>query len=171
MFAVYSDPEAMRWVDDGQPIEWPDCLRWIEVTARNYVTRGYGMSALTLRETGATIGFCGIVHPGNQPEPEVKYALLREHWGLGFATEALRGMLAPADQDLELPRVITTIASQNTASQRVVKKAGMAWLKQRRDAHGSAIEVFAWNAAAQAAAEVPAQPGNWSTIMTSESGS
>ena len=150
MFAVYSDPEAMLWVDDGKPIEWADCLRWVEVTERNYATRGYGMSALVLRESGATIGFCGIVHPGNQPDPEVKYALLRAHWGQGLATEALLGMLAYAERDLELSHVIATIASQNSASQAVVKKAGMAWLEQRREEDGSAIEVFAWHAPSQA---------------------
>ena len=50
MLAVYGDAEAMRWVDDGQPIGDEEARRWIEVTASNYRTRGYGMSAVELVE-------------------------------------------------------------------------------------------------------------------------
>ena len=46
MFDVYSDADAMRWVDDGQPITLAECKQWIEVTSQNYLTRGYGMTAL-----------------------------------------------------------------------------------------------------------------------------
>ena len=48
--AVYGDADTMRWVDDGKPITEDECLRWLEV------------------------GFCGIVHPSDQKEAEVKYA-------------------------------------------------------------------------------------------------
>ena len=47
----------------------------------NYAKRGYGMFALEEKATGRVVGYCGIVHPGGQPEPEVKYALRRSHWG------------------------------------------------------------------------------------------
>lgn len=50
------------------------------------------MSTLVERQTGKT-GFYGLVHPNGQPEPEIKYALLRTYWGCGFATEAVSAML------------------------------------------------------------------------------
>ena len=98
LYAVYSDAEAMRWVDDGQPISWADCVRWLEVTHRNYATYGYGMSALVLRATDAVIGFCGLVHPGGQVEAEIKYALLQPYWGQGLAGEGLEGLAQAAAQ-------------------------------------------------------------------------
>ena len=64
LFAVYADPEAMRWVGDGQPITRAGCAQWLEVTLGNYARRGYGMFALEERSAGAAIGFCGLVHPG-----------------------------------------------------------------------------------------------------------
>ena len=81
MLAVYGDAEAMRWVGDGTPLSPEECDRWLVVTAENYAKRGYGMFALVERETGAVVGFCGLVHFGGQAEPEIKYALLR--CGLG----------------------------------------------------------------------------------------
>jgi hypothetical protein len=46
------------------------------------------MFALVERETGAVVGFCGLVHPQQQVEAELKYAFLRSAWGRGLATEA-----------------------------------------------------------------------------------
>ncbi|MEO0825763.1 MAG: GNAT family N-acetyltransferase [Cyanobacteria bacterium J06639_16] len=70
MHAVYGDAEAMKWVDDGQPLDRQGCIQWIDVTHRNYMSRGYGMSALVLKRTDAIAGFCGLVHPGRQPQVE-----------------------------------------------------------------------------------------------------
>ena len=49
----------------------------VEVTNRNYQTRGYGMSAVVLKAEGEVAGFMGLVHPRAQPEIELKYALKR----------------------------------------------------------------------------------------------
>ncbi len=146
MCAVYGDAGAMRWVDDGRPLDREGCLRWISVTKENYATRGYGMSALVLRESGTVMGFCGIVHPGGQPEPEIKYALLREYWGQGLATEAVEGMLAYAAKYLGLRRVIATTAPENEPSHRVLLKVGMSHLKTTRDPDGGYTKTFVWSA-------------------------
>lgn len=144
MHAVYGDADAMRWVGDGKPLSRDGCLKWIEVTRRNYATRGYGMSALTLHTTGAVIGFCGLVHPGNQPEAEIKYALLREYWGQGFASEATQGMLAYGARLFGMHLVIATVALDNLASQRVLLKAGMQPVQTRSNDDGTFTQVFAW---------------------------
>jgi RimJ/RimL family protein N-acetyltransferase len=125
LFEVYGDADAMRWVGDGQPLTREDCQRWIDVSARNYRTRGYGMSAIVQREANRVIGFCGLVHPDNQPEAELKYAFHRSNWGYGYATEAARGTLAYAHTSLGISRVIATVYPENLPSQRVLLKAGL----------------------------------------------
>ncbi|QDU68728.1 GNAT family N-acetyltransferase [Engelhardtia mirabilis] len=146
LFAVYSDPEAMRWVDDGQPIPRGDCTRWIEVTRRNYATRGYGMSAVVLAESGEVVGYCGLVHPGGQEEAEVKYAFLRAHWGAGLATETVTAMIEWGRERFGLRRVIATLSPENLASKRVLEKSGLASIEVRRDEDGSEVLVMAWEA-------------------------
>lgn len=143
LYAVYGDPVGARWVDDGQPIAYADCRLWIRVTERNYATRGYGMSALISRDDHRVVGFCGLVHPGGQPEAELKYALRRTHWGLGLATEAARGMLDYGREAFGLTRVIATIAPQNVASARVLTKLGMAHITDRPEPDGSRTAVYA----------------------------
>lgn len=146
MYAVYSDADAMRWVDDGQPIERNECSRWLTVTLGNYESRGYGMSTLVSKDDGTVIGFCGLVHPNNQPEAEIKYALHRRFWGAGLATEAVKGMLAYGRREHQMAAVIATVAPENIASRRVLLKAGMAVLADRCDENDSSIMVFRWQA-------------------------
>lgn len=148
LFAVYGDADAMRWVGDGEPITRAACTQWVEVTHQNYARRGYGMFAATARTTPAVIGFGGLVHPGGQPEAELKYALLRSVWGMGYATELARGLLAYAGSMLHLPRVIATVAPANAASLRVLDKAGMRRTDLRRNDDGSFTQVLAWDPAA-----------------------
>lgn len=146
MHAVYGNAEAMRWVDDGRPLDRPGCVAWIEITRRNYNERGYGMYALELDQGGDVVGFCGLVHPGGQEIPEIKYAFLRDHWGQGLATEAVRGMLAHAAEHLGLACVIATVAPENTASLRVLAKSGMSYLESRRNEDGSMTDTYMWSA-------------------------
>ena len=146
MLAVYGDEDAMRWVGDGEPITRDGAAHWIQVTRDNYRQRGYGMTALVWRESGEIIGFCGLVHPGGQPEAEIKYALKRGYWGRGIATEAASAMLAYGSQRHGLSYMIATTAPENVASHRVLIKAGMARGQLVRNADGSSTQVFEWHA-------------------------
>ena len=115
---------------------------WIAVTLANYENRGYGMYALVEADTSAVIGFAGSVHPGGQPEPEVKYAFRRSHWGIGLATEAVSGLLRYARDELSLSCIIATTHPDNTSSHRALTKVGMERGELRIDDNGSATLFF-----------------------------
>lgn len=146
LLEVYGDEDAMRWVGDGSPLTRDEAVRWLEVTNNNYATRGYGMFALESLETGDVIGFIGIVHPGSQPEPEVKYALGRQHWGKGLATEAVRATVEYGRNAHGLKRIIATTAPANTASHRVLLKCGFERGELRDNGDGSSTQLFEWRA-------------------------
>jgi RimJ/RimL family protein N-acetyltransferase len=61
-------------------------------------------------------------------EREVGYWLGREHWGSGFATEALRAFL---EVDRARP-LFAYVAVQNPASQRVLRKSGFVEVRRER---------------------------------------
>jgi RimJ/RimL family protein N-acetyltransferase len=147
MFAVYGDAGAMRWVGDGNPLERERCVRWIDVTHRNYERYGYGMTALLDRTTRDPVGFIGLVHPNGHPDAEIKYALRRACWGRGLATEAAIGMMAYAASVLRLDRVIATAAPEHGVSHRVLLKAGLQLNGLRHNADGSQTQMFVWRAA------------------------
>ena len=152
LLAVYGDAEAMRWVGDGRPLDRARCEEWLAVTRRNVATRGYGMCAVVERASGAVVGFCGLVHPGGETEAELKYALRREHWGRGYASEAAAALLAHGAAAHGLRRVVATAAPGNLASHRVLLKAGLTRGELVRHDDGSFTQRFEWRAGAPEAA-------------------
>jgi RimJ/RimL family protein N-acetyltransferase len=152
MSAVYADPDVTQWVADGQPLTRQQCEEWIEVTHRNYQLRGYGMFLLELKSTGQVAGFCGLVHPAGQVEPEIKYALHRSMWGQGLASEAASALLAYGARAHGLSLVIATVAPEHKASHRVLLKAGMQLGPLRENDDGSQTQLFSWRPAAENAA-------------------
>jgi RimJ/RimL family protein N-acetyltransferase len=145
LLAVYGDADAMRWVGDGKPITEQECVRWLGVTRANYEKRGYGMFAVEEKTSPDVVGFCGIVHPGDQPEPEVKYAYRRSHWGRGLATEAVIGLIRYGAAAHALRLIIATVAPENTASHRVLLNAGMERAELRDNGDGSYTRLFRWH--------------------------
>lgn len=145
LMEVYGDAAAMRYVGDGRPITRAACEQWIEVTLTNYGNRGYGMYALIEGDTSDVIGFAGIVHPGGQADPEVKYALRRSHWGKGLATEAVSGLLRYAHDELGLTCIIATAHPDNSSSShRVLTKVGMERGELLIDEDGNRTLFFSW---------------------------
>lgn len=147
LLGVYGNAEVVRWVGDGQPLTRSDCERWVAVTHRNYARRGYGMFAIDLQEGERAVGFCGLVHPGDQPEAEIKYALRKDQWGRGLATEAARALLTWGSARYGLRHVIATASTQNEASHHVLLKAGLRLGALRANADGSHTQLFEWTGA------------------------
>ncbi|MCB0670211.1 MAG: GNAT family N-acetyltransferase [Saprospiraceae bacterium] len=56
---------------------------------------------------------------------EMHYSLLPDYWGQGYATEAVRGLIGYAFEELGLHRLEAGVATGNLASIRVLEKAGM----------------------------------------------
>jgi len=73
---------------------------------------------------GTLIGACGIEL---RDAPEIGYWLGVEHWGKGYATEAVRALIDRAFGDLEHPALQGGARVTNPASRRVLEKCGFQW--------------------------------------------
>ncbi|WP_298819108.1 GNAT family N-acetyltransferase [uncultured Roseibium sp.] len=142
LLAVYGNPDVCRYIDDGSPLSPDEARAWLSVTENNYEKRGYGMWALTSRDTGATIGFGGLVHPGNQKTPEVKYALGVNFWRQGFATEFVSAACSHGFDCFALNSIIATVAAENGASIHVLEKCGFSATGNQLESDGSITRIF-----------------------------
>ncbi len=127
---VFGDPEVMRYGPGIQTQVW--ARDWLENCLEDYHRLGFGPWAVVERKSSAVIGYAGLFHYPDidgQSEIEVGYRLVRSHWGQGFATEAVTGILKYAFHVLCLPRLVALIDPQNTASIHVAEKAGMRYEK------------------------------------------
>ena len=142
MFAVYGDPETVRFVGDSEPLTREGCLQWIEITDKNFQNRGYGMIAFCDGATGDIVGCGGIVHPNQQEQPEVKYAFRRNHWGKGYATEAVGGLVRFARKSLGIRTIMATVAPGNQPSQHVLSKLGFSHIRDHINEDASITQVW-----------------------------
>ncbi len=69
---------------------------------------------------GPLIGNLGM---GGSPV-SCMYFLHPDHWGRGYATEAMRGFLADIFARFDLPEITAGVMADNPASQRVLEKLG-----------------------------------------------
>lgn len=125
-----ADPEVMRFINGGRATPREEVADRVLPTFLRYHERtdGYGFWAAEHR---ADAHFLGWFHLRPEPdggapdEPELGYRLRREAWGLGYATEGSRALIAKAFTELGARRVWATTMIVNRASQRVMAKAGL----------------------------------------------
>jgi ribosomal-protein-alanine N-acetyltransferase len=125
---LYADPEVTRFLGGGpfDPAVIPErSRRTVERFARHWVERGWGVWAVRLRETGRFIGQCGLQPLPGTGDVELLYALARDQWGRGLATEAGAAALRHGFAALGLPRIVAVTRPEHLASRAVMEKLGM----------------------------------------------
>lgn len=122
-----SDPEVLKHVHDV-PFNGIDAARaWIADIGRQ-LPHGIGRWAIQAHD-GTWVGRCSL-RRYDDGEVLMGYRLLREQWGKGYASEAVRAMLDLAFNTHRLPYVASKVARDNIASQRVVQKSGGRFWKE-----------------------------------------
>lgn len=92
--------------------------------------RGYGFSALELKQGGACIGFAGLhadnVAPSRPADAvEIGWRLAPEFWGKGYVSEAAEALLAFGFEELGLNEIISFAVWNNDRSTAVMRRIGM----------------------------------------------
>jgi [ribosomal protein S5]-alanine N-acetyltransferase len=129
MFAYASDPEVTRYVpwDTHHSIE--DSESFLTFAIEGYERGDFGGWGVVLKDSGVFIGTCGL-DAGYAPEharAELGYVLSREHWGKGLMLEAVRAVIRFGFGRIGLNRIEARCIAENTASARVMEKAGMTY--------------------------------------------
>ncbi len=127
LLRLNSDPRVMRYIGDGEPIaaqRHADIMRRVLGYPKLYPDLGFWYT--TRRDTGKFIGWFTLKYCGKSADIETGYMLLPEAWGRGYATEGATAMVRYGFDDLGLHRVIGVTHPDNIASQKVLRKAGLA---------------------------------------------
>lgn len=61
---------------------------------------------------------------GSHAQPELGWALIRTHWGHGYATEAAAAIRDWAHESRSIDRLVSLISPDNVRSQRVAERLG-----------------------------------------------
>lgn len=82
--------------------------------------------AVLLPADGRLIGNCGLrKRSADAREADIGFELATDQWGRGYATELASALLCFGFEELGLHRVTAHCLAENTASARVLEKAGL----------------------------------------------
>jgi RimJ/RimL family protein N-acetyltransferase len=127
--AMWADPKVTQHVG-GKPLteeeSWTKFLRY----AGHWSLLGFGYWAVEEKATGNFAGEMGFadykrdLQPSLKGVPEIGWVLAAEAHGKGYATEAVRALVAWGDAHFNSARTACIIAPENLASIRVAVKCG-----------------------------------------------
>lgn len=122
---ILGDPSVMEFSSKG-PLTEEDTLQFIAWCIDSYRQHGHGPWALTEKQSGALIGFCGLSleNVDGVEEIEIGYRLAKDQWGKGLATEAATRVIEYGFSDLNINSIIGIVSPRHTASLRVLAKLG-----------------------------------------------
>ncbi len=135
IFRVYGDPEVMRFIPGGVLADLEAVRATLETYAREQQSRGFSFWAVVERANGSVIGDVGFGIFEPTGEIELGWALARDRWGLGYATEAASACLSAGLTHLAVPRIVAIVDAENEPSFRVAEKIGLERI-ETIDAHG-----------------------------------
>jgi ribosomal-protein-alanine N-acetyltransferase len=147
--AMYADPEVMRFIGGGGPLDRAAARAALERSASSFRTDGYGIwSVVATGEGDAMIGRAGLMEwdiEGGR-ETEIVFLLARDRWGRGLATEAASAVRDFAAGRLRRSRLICLIYPDNERSIAVARKLGMSF-ERDVEMFGAMLSMFSLESA------------------------
>ncbi|HEY2684148.1 MAG TPA: GNAT family N-acetyltransferase [Steroidobacteraceae bacterium] len=120
--AMMADAEGSRFI--GGPQSRADAWRGLMMVAGCWSLQGYCLFSVIEKSSGRFIGRVGPLYPEGWPAPEIGWALLRDAWRRGYATESVTASIDWTFEHLGWREMIHLIAPENHASQALARKLG-----------------------------------------------
>ncbi len=135
---ILARPDVMQYLDE-EPLTRNEVAHIVERRVQQNHLTDQGDTlwlAVELKATGDMIGTVYLVWLSQEhSQGEVGYRLHPDHWGRGYASEAVCEILAYGFRVLELHRVVGICDDRNEPSRRLLTRIGM-----RQEAHFREIE-------------------------------
>lgn len=125
LMAIWGDAETLKFYPNT--LDEAEMRAWIERNLKRYEEHGHSLYAVIRKSDQQFVGDCGLViqDVNGVAELEVAYQFNKQFWGNGYATEAARGCMDYARDQLHRDRIISMIRPENLPSRRVAERNGL----------------------------------------------
>lgn len=123
LVALHLDPEVSRYLGGTRSADVTKA--YLAANLAHWDRHGFGLWAWRTPD-GVFVGRAGIrpLAVEGVPEIEVAYALTRDAWGRGYASEMTLALVDHALGRLSLPSLVGVVMVEHLASRRVLEGAG-----------------------------------------------
>ena len=131
-FLLNSDEDVMRYI--RKPKTREECNVFLKKNITDYNVRPLmGRWAAIEKDTGNFVGSFAFIPVEGTEDSQLGYALLKNYWGKGFATEMMMEGIRYVFTKTDLKEVYGITEAANTASQRVLLKVGFALIEHYKE--------------------------------------
>ena len=137
MHELFADPVVMHSLNREPVSELDETRAMIEGGVDGWRTDGLGPFILETAADRRMVGQAGLMifdtrgwtpstwtSAGSHAQPELGWALIRAHWGFGYATEAAAAIRDWAYDSRSIDVLVSLISPNNVRSQRVAERLG-----------------------------------------------
>lgn len=133
IFELLNEPSWIQYIGDRHIHTLEDARAYIRNgPAASYKKNGFGLYLIALKETGESIGMCGLIRREGLDDVDIGYALLPRFWSKGYAVEAAQAVKEYARDVIGLKRLVAIVDPTNAASIRVLERIGLRYEKMVR---------------------------------------
>jgi RimJ/RimL family protein N-acetyltransferase len=125
--ALHTDPKVTRFI---RPLNRSAARARIRLAGREWKEHGYGIVTVLDRQSDDFLGRAGLKYWAEFDETELGWALRRDAWGHGYATEAARACLEWGFAEFDMPYLTAMINPDNTRSVRVAERLGLTPMRE-----------------------------------------
>ena len=142
LFSILSDAEIMA--NYPEPFDRDKVRLWIELNQRRYVSCGYGLWAVVMKETDELIGDCGLTIQNIDGVllPEIGYHINKQYWRRGYGSEAAAAVRDWAFENTDHGRLYSYMRSTNIASYSTAESNGMKRVREYESETNGTVYVY-----------------------------
>jgi len=123
---LLNEPSFIRNIGDKGVQTVADARQYVlNGPVASYQRYGFGLYAVELKESGQTIGICGLVKRETLADVDIGFAFLPGYWSKGYAVESASAVKAYGLEALGLKRLVAITNPENAGSIRVLEKIGL----------------------------------------------
>ncbi|HET6993370.1 MAG TPA: GNAT family N-acetyltransferase [Chitinophagaceae bacterium] len=127
-FQLNGNEDVMRYIRPAQSLE--QSKEFLQRIIADYEAwPGMGRWAMFVKDEMRFVGSFAIIPIENSDKLQLGYALIKNNWGKGYATESVKGGIRYAFEKLGLNEIAGITYPQNEPSQNVLLKNGFVFHK------------------------------------------
>jgi ribosomal-protein-alanine N-acetyltransferase len=125
IFKLLNSPNWLEFIGDRNIRTLEDAEKYIQNSLiKSYRENGFGLWKVELKSDKTPIGLCGLLKREMLDFPDLGFAILPNHAGVGYISEVAKATVSYAKSNLELKQILAITSLSNYGSQAVLKKTG-----------------------------------------------
>jgi len=143
IFKLVNSPDWLKYIGDKNVSTQDDAKKYLKTgPIKSYKNNGFGLWLVQLKDSSIPIGMCGLINRKTLQNIDIGFALLPQHYGLGYGFEIAKATMSFATNTLNLKRIVAITDPDNFPSIKLLNKIGLHFEKTLELSENDTVLLF-----------------------------